>query len=123
MPIAARPGRAVTALATTPDFHPGRPVPVGVVLEAQGFVLPHMIGNDIGCGMSLPSSRASPPTTSPARARRSCAPLRHVHFEGGRDLVLTGRQRRAILEEGLIGLANAWAPLGGLLSRVIAPTT
>ena len=107
----------MTALATTPDFHPGLPAPVGVVLEAQGFVLPHMIGNDIGCGMSLVVVEAVTADDVAGARPALVRALRHVHFEGGRDLVLTGRQRRAILEEGLIGLANAWAPISGLLSR------
>jgi tRNA-splicing ligase RtcB len=115
--IARRPGRAVTRLATTPDFHPGKPVPVGVVLEADGFLLPHMIGNDIGCGMSLLVVDGVTPTDILAARPALVRALRHVHFEGGRDLVLTGRQRRAVLDHGLIGLAESWTDVGGLLSR------
>ncbi|MDR1481140.1 MAG: RNA ligase RtcB family protein [Synergistaceae bacterium] len=35
-----------------PDLHVGRS-PVGVVLETEGIIYPHLVGNDIGCGMGL----------------------------------------------------------------------
>lgn len=35
-----------------PDLHPGK-VPVGAVFITEGVLYPHLIGNDIGCGMSL----------------------------------------------------------------------
>ena len=35
-----------------PDLHPGK-TPVGMAGLSQGLFYPHLIGNDIGCGMSL----------------------------------------------------------------------
>lgn len=35
-----------------PDLHPGK-TPVGMAALSQGRFYPHLIGNDIGCGMSL----------------------------------------------------------------------
>lgn len=35
-----------------PDLHPGK-TPVGAVFITEGILYPHLIGNDIGCGMSL----------------------------------------------------------------------
>ena len=35
-----------------PDLHPGK-TPVGMAVLSQGLFYPHLIGNDIGCGMSL----------------------------------------------------------------------
>ncbi|MCB7333953.1 RNA ligase RtcB family protein [Enterocloster aldenensis] len=35
-----------------PDLHPGK-TPVGMAVLSQGRFYPHLIGNDIGCGMSL----------------------------------------------------------------------
>lgn len=35
-----------------PDLHPGKS-PVGIAVLTQGRFYPHLIGNDIGCGMSL----------------------------------------------------------------------
>ena len=36
-----------------PDLHPGRGHPVGAVFLSEGVFYPYLIGNDIGCGMSL----------------------------------------------------------------------
>ncbi|MDR1508240.1 MAG: RNA ligase RtcB family protein, partial [Synergistaceae bacterium] len=48
--VAALPG--VTRAVGLPDLHPGK-IPVGIVLETQGVIYPHLIGNDVGCGMGL----------------------------------------------------------------------
>jgi release factor H-coupled RctB family protein len=48
--VAALPG--VVRAVGLPDLHPGK-TPVGVVLETEGIIYPHLIGNDIGCGMGL----------------------------------------------------------------------
>ena len=36
-----------------PDLHPGRGVPVGAAFLSEKFLYPALIGNDIGCGMTL----------------------------------------------------------------------
>jgi len=36
-----------------PDLHPGRGTPVGTALVTDGLIYPHVIGGDIGCGMTL----------------------------------------------------------------------
>ncbi len=36
-----------------PDLHVGRGIPVGAVFASQNFIWPHLIGNDIGCGIAL----------------------------------------------------------------------
>lgn len=35
------------------DLHPGRGIPVGVSIITEDIIYPHLIGNDIGCGMAL----------------------------------------------------------------------
>jgi len=49
--VAALPGmrRAVGM----PDLHPGQGAPIGAVFACAGWVYPHLIGADIGCGMAL----------------------------------------------------------------------
>lgn len=92
---------SVEAVATTPDFHPGKPVPVGVVADVRGAVLPHMIGNDIGCGMRMiVLDGVGEDDLSPKLDRV----LRHKFFQGGRDIALSGTSRHALLREGLPGL-------------------
>lgn len=104
------------ALVTTPDFHPGKPVPVGVVAEVKGAVLPHLIGNDIGCGMRMiVLDDVDVDDIRPDLDRH----LRHIFFEGGRDIALTGRDRHALLREGLPGLLESFAKnREGLLARL-----
>ncbi|MFN1870903.1 RtcB family protein [Clostridioides difficile] len=35
-----------------PDLHAGK-IPVGLAVETKNIIYPHIIGNDIGCGMTL----------------------------------------------------------------------
>lgn len=35
-----------------PDLHAGKS-PIGIAVETEGILYPHLIGNDIGCGMGL----------------------------------------------------------------------
>src|SRR6266496_4230146 len=36
-----------------PDLHAGRGSPVGAAFVTEGVIYPHLIGGDIGCGMTL----------------------------------------------------------------------
>ena len=36
-----------------PDLHAGRGIAVGAAFWSRGHVYPHLVGNDIGCGMAL----------------------------------------------------------------------
>lgn len=109
-------GISVDGLATTPDFHPGKPVPVGVVADVRDGILPHMIGNDIGCGMRMLVVRGVKADMLTHDLDRH---LRHIFFQGGRDIALTGRNRHALLQHGLPGLLESLAARReGLLARV-----
>ncbi len=58
-------GEAVRQLETTaelagmraaigmPDLHPGKGSPIGAAYVCEGRIYPHLVGNDIGCGMAL----------------------------------------------------------------------
>lgn len=43
---------AISQAAAFPDLHPGKYGPVGCAIVSSK-IHPHLIGNDIGCGMSL----------------------------------------------------------------------
>ena len=116
----ARKKALLRAVATTPDFHPGKPVPVGVVADIEGAVLPHMIGSDIGCGMRMIvlDDVTADQLSSPLLDRH----LRHLFFQGGRDIALTGSDRHAILREGLPGLLDSLQRTRkGLLAKLDLP--
>ncbi|MBK9756574.1 MAG: RNA ligase RtcB family protein [Nannocystis sp.] len=36
-----------------PDLHPGKGSPIGAAFLCEGQLYPHLVGNDIGCGMGL----------------------------------------------------------------------
>lgn len=36
-----------------PDLHPGKGTPIGAAFATGGVIYPHLIGNDVGCGMGL----------------------------------------------------------------------
>ena len=58
-------GEAIRQLETTaqlpgmeraaglPDLHPGKGIPIGAAFLSKGIIYPHLVGNDIGCGMGL----------------------------------------------------------------------
>ena len=48
---AALPGMVYAAGMS--DLHPGKGCPVGAAFLAHGMIYPHLVGNDVGCGMGL----------------------------------------------------------------------
>jgi release factor H-coupled RctB family protein len=36
-----------------PDLHPGKGAPIGAAFLTRGVLYPHLVGSDVGCGMSL----------------------------------------------------------------------
>lgn len=110
-------GASVRAIATTPDFHPGRPVPVGVVVDVVGAVLPHVVGSDIGCGMRMLAIEGVTHEDLLSVLPALKAALRRVYFQGGRDVALTGSERHGLLRHGLPGLLDASGAPRGLLAE------
>ncbi len=105
------PALRVEALALTPDLHRASPAPVGTALLTRGFLTPHLIGNDLGCGMRLHLTGLRADDLRPhldALERE----LRAVFFQGRRSLSLTGRQREALLRGGVPELLAAPRPAG-----------
>ncbi len=43
----------IVAAVGMPDLHPGKGHPIGAAFVARGMAHPHLVGNDIGCGMAL----------------------------------------------------------------------
>lgn len=44
--------KGVVKAVGLPDLHAGKS-PIGIVLKTEGILYPHIVGNDIGCGMGL----------------------------------------------------------------------
>jgi len=49
--VARLPG--MRAAIGMPDLHPGKGSPIGAAFVCEGCLYPHLVGNDIGCGMGL----------------------------------------------------------------------
>jgi tRNA-splicing ligase RtcB len=126
----SRLGGEITRVVLTPDLHKGAGIPIGTVLETRGALIPAAVGNDINCGMRLETTALTVEQVRPrldALERR----LRHLFFEGGRRIALSGAQREALLREGLPGLLGAgrtpdgvWSalsPSDGLPGRIHRP--
>lgn len=95
----------IKKVVLTPDFHKGSGIPVGTVVETDGFVIPAAIGNDICCGMrllttDLPCEKLDG-YWEPLQKR-----LRELFFQGQRDIPMSPRQREAVLRFGLPGLVE-----------------
>jgi tRNA-splicing ligase RtcB len=94
---------AVTEVVLTPDFHKGAGIPIGTVLATRDFAVPQAIGNDVNCGMRLIATGFNVDQVK-SKSRELESALRHVFFEGGRDIPMTPRQREALVRHGLPGL-------------------
>jgi tRNA-splicing ligase RtcB len=86
----------------TPDFHKGAGIPIGTVIDADGFVLPKCAGTDVGCGMRLIMTNLSKADFE--KCQNLDQILRHVFFEGGRDIPMDQAGRTGMLREGIAGL-------------------
>jgi release factor H-coupled RctB family protein len=56
----------VNKVVGLPDLHPGK-IPVGAVVLTNELIFPFLIGNDVGCGMSLFQSALAVKKTKPER--------------------------------------------------------
>ncbi|MCB9652885.1 MAG: RNA ligase RtcB family protein [Deltaproteobacteria bacterium] len=93
--VSAMPG--MVRVVGMPDLHPGKGAPIGAVFFSQGRIYPHLVGNDIGCGMSLFATNLPP--------RR----LKLDRFEK--------KLRSGILEGPWDGDAEAWLAAHGVAKR------
>lgn len=93
----------VTRVAVTPDFHKAQGIPVGTILETNGFVVPQAIGNDVNCGMRLHLTdlQADQIVGQLDELETEC---RHIFFEAGRRIPMHRSHREAMLLGGIEGL-------------------
>lgn len=89
----------------TPDFHKGYGIPIGTVFKAENFVVPAAIGNDVGCGMRLLTTDIMYEEFR-KHGKELDDKLRHIFFQGGRNIPLSSAQRIAIFKDGLQGLVS-----------------
>ncbi|MDE5824064.1 MAG: RtcB family protein, partial [Lachnospiraceae bacterium] len=93
----------IEKIILTPDFHKGAGIPIGTVMMTKGFAVPQAMGNDINCGMRFYTTNLSEEKIQ-EKLPELTKKIRHIFFEGGRQIPMTGRQRQALLRYGLEGL-------------------
>lgn len=93
----------ITQVAVTPDFHKGAGIPIGTVTRTKGFIAPQAIGKDINCGMRLMVTDWSETEINEVLPKLEQR-IRHVFFEGGRQISIDRVQKEALLKNGLEGL-------------------
>ncbi len=96
-------GQRVERIICTPDFHKGSGIPIGTVMMTKGFAVPQAMGNDINCGMRFYITDLSEEKIR-EKLPQLKKKIRHIFFEGGRQIPMTGRQRQAMFCHGLEGL-------------------
>ncbi len=96
----------LTRVAITPDFHKGSGIPIGTVLQTEGFIVPQAIGSDINCGMRLHATDFKADEVINQLDALE-AKLRLIFFRGGRNIPMSSLQRQALLIHGLQGLIEA----------------
>ena len=90
-------GQRVERIICTPDFHKGSGIPIGTVMMTKGFAVPQAMGNDINCGMRFYITDLSEEKIR-EKLPQLKKKIRHIFFEGGRQIPMTGRQRQAMLD-------------------------
>ncbi len=93
----------IEKIILTPDFHKGAGIPIGTVMMTKGFAVPQAMGNDINCGMRFYTTDLSEEQIR-ERLPELKKKIRHIFFEGGRQIPMTGRQRQALFRYGLEGI-------------------
>ncbi len=97
----------IEKIILTPDFHKGSGIPIGTVMMTKGFVVPKAMGNDINCGMRFYTTDLSEEQIQ-EKLPQLTKIIRHIFFEGGRQIPMTGRQRQALFLHGLEGLLETY---------------
>ncbi len=96
----------IKQIAVTPDFHKAKGIPVGTVLATKGFVVPQAVGKDINCGMRMHLTSISKDQIE-GKLDELENIFRHIFFEGGRNIPMSGLQREALFRNGLAGLLDS----------------
>lgn len=76
-------------------------------MMTKNFVVPQAMGNDINCGMRFYTTDLSEEQIQ-EKLPQLTKIIRHIFFEGGRQIPMTGRQRQALFLHGLEGLLETY---------------
>lgn len=105
------PDSRIEEMIFTPDFHKGAGIPIGTVMMTKGFVVPQAMGNDINCGMRVYRTDLTEEAVTGSLAAIT-QKIRHIFFEGGRNIPMNAIQREAMFKCGLTGLLETSGEAG-----------
>ena len=88
-----------------PDLHAGKS-PIGVAIVTEGIIYPHIIGNDIGCGMGLFKTGID---IKKFKMDRWITKLNHIRELGDLETVNPYEEPSPIYDLGTIGSGNHFA--------------
>ena len=89
-----------------PDLHAGIKSPVGIVLNVHNRLYPHIIGNDIGCGMGLFNTNIK---LKQYKQDRWVMRLNHIRALEDIDTINPYDEESPIYDLGTIGTGNHFA--------------
>jgi len=95
----------VTRAVGLPDLHAGK-TPVGMAFTTEEIIYPHLIGNDIGCGMALFRTGVE---LGKYNEKRWLSRLNHIRELGDIDAVNPYDEESPIRDLGTLGGGNHFA--------------
>ena len=106
---------AMVRVAGMPDLHPGRGYPIGAAFFTRDKIYPALVGNDIGCGMSLWQSSLKVSKISLDKFAKKFSRVEDPLDIGWQDIIAQRKKEKAIgnhgfdLSLGTIGGGNHFA--------------
>ncbi|ATW26743.1 RNA ligase RtcB family protein [Candidatus Formimonas warabiya] len=97
--------KGVVKAVGLPDLHAGK-TPIGVAIVSEGIIYPHIIGNDIGCGMGLFNTGIE---RKRFKMDRWVTRLNHIRELADLETVNPYDEQSPIYDLGTIGSGNHFA--------------
>ena len=97
--------KGVVQAVGLPDLHVGKS-PIGVAVVTEGIIYPHIIGNDIGCGMGLFKTGID---KKKFKMDRWVTKLNHIRELGDIETINPYEEPSPIYDLGTIGSGNHFA--------------
>lgn len=107
--------KGMLSVAGMPDLHPGRGYPIGAGFFSKGLLYPALVGNDIGCGMSLWQTKLKTNKVNLDKISKKLHNVESPLDASWRDLIQLRKQQKQILTAdydaslGTIGGGNHFA--------------
>jgi len=102
-------------VAGMPDLHPGRGYPIGAAFYTRNKIYPALVGNDIGCGMSLWQTSAKTSKVNLSKLAKKFANIERPLDESWSTMIANRKNDKSITESsfdhalGTIGGGNHFA--------------